>query len=273
MSRIGKIARLPQHIRNQLNSRLQDGEAANKLLPWLNALPEVADSLKAGRHPAPITEQNLSDWRLGGYQDWLRHKESCAFARSLYEEADDLSACVEDQDISDTFAPVLAAGFARCAHERLAAEQDPEKHWTIYRETLHELARLRRDDHRATRTTILREQWKLEEAKLAQKEREERIDQLRECARAPYMDSAILPIIAAGFGGGDTGKAIAARLREVARGLAPGSLTGSPEERAAAYQALLASLAQQFGHRLTPAKPAGTPPDAPKPALTRAKSC
>jgi hypothetical protein len=41
MSRVGKIARLPEEIREQLNRRLADGEAGSVVLPWLEGLPGV----------------------------------------------------------------------------------------------------------------------------------------------------------------------------------------------------------------------------------------
>jgi hypothetical protein len=33
--------RLPRNIRDELNQRLENGEPAGAILPWLNALPEV----------------------------------------------------------------------------------------------------------------------------------------------------------------------------------------------------------------------------------------
>ena len=52
MTRIGKIARLPHLIRQQINRRLQNGWKARQILQWLNALPEVA-ALMAARQPYP----------------------------------------------------------------------------------------------------------------------------------------------------------------------------------------------------------------------------
>jgi hypothetical protein len=40
MSGKGKIARLPRGIRDQLNRRLDEGEAGTGLVRWLNALAE-----------------------------------------------------------------------------------------------------------------------------------------------------------------------------------------------------------------------------------------
>jgi len=40
-TRAGKIARLPLHLREELNTRLRDGQQAKKPVTWLNGLPEV----------------------------------------------------------------------------------------------------------------------------------------------------------------------------------------------------------------------------------------
>src|SRR5215472_5415538 len=74
----GKIARLPKHIREQLNRRLDDGQPASEILPWLNALPEVQEILAAQFDSAPITPQNLSRWHLGGFKQWLQNQQSLA---------------------------------------------------------------------------------------------------------------------------------------------------------------------------------------------------
>ena len=38
---VGKIARLPESIREQLNQRLLDGVIGKEIVSWLNSLPEV----------------------------------------------------------------------------------------------------------------------------------------------------------------------------------------------------------------------------------------
>lgn len=67
--RVGKIARLPARIRDEVNRRIYDGHSGRTILPWLNSLPEVQDVCSkyfAGREVSP---QNLTDWRKGGYHD------------------------------------------------------------------------------------------------------------------------------------------------------------------------------------------------------------
>ena len=71
----GKIARLPREIREQLNQRLEDGEPGNRLVAWLNELPEVKALLAAEFGGAAIKEQNLSNWKQGGFRDWRMRRE------------------------------------------------------------------------------------------------------------------------------------------------------------------------------------------------------
>ena len=75
MTRVGKIARLPDAIREELNKRLCDGQPGRLILPWLNGLPEVQTLLQSDFLGKPICPQNLSAWRNGGYADWLRQRK------------------------------------------------------------------------------------------------------------------------------------------------------------------------------------------------------
>ena len=66
LTRNGKIARLPRSVRQELNRRLEDGEQGNKLVAWLNGLPEVHAIVAAEFGGKSIREQNLSEWKKGG---------------------------------------------------------------------------------------------------------------------------------------------------------------------------------------------------------------
>jgi hypothetical protein len=92
MARIGKIARLPEPIRDQLNRRLRDGHLGPQILPWLNSLPETLAVLNEFFSGQPINAQNLSDWRQGGFAEWeekqdstFRVKELASYAVKLTE--------------------------------------------------------------------------------------------------------------------------------------------------------------------------------------------
>ena len=88
-TRTGKIARLPAAVRQQLNLRLDDGQEGPPILDWLNALPEVQALLQEKFGGAPISPQNLSQWRQGGFQDWLLLRELCGEAQALADSADE----------------------------------------------------------------------------------------------------------------------------------------------------------------------------------------
>jgi hypothetical protein len=75
MSRIGKIARLPSAVRDELNRRLRDGERGNRLVAWLNGHPQVQAVLTAQFGGRAINEPNLTAWRQGGYAEWWQDQE------------------------------------------------------------------------------------------------------------------------------------------------------------------------------------------------------
>src|SRR5829696_6530088 len=70
-TRKGKIARLPKNIRDELNRRLSDGELGTALVGWLNSLPEVQRIVANEFSGRPVRTQNLSEWKQGGYEEWL----------------------------------------------------------------------------------------------------------------------------------------------------------------------------------------------------------
>ena len=83
MSRIGKIARLPQKIRDQINEKLYNGEHGVQILYWLNELPVVQGIMQECFGGEPISPQNLSEWNNGGFLDWLTTQELLEDAREF----------------------------------------------------------------------------------------------------------------------------------------------------------------------------------------------
>ena len=88
---VGKIARLPKAVREKLNRRLDDGQPASAILPWLNGLPAVKKVLAAWFAGAPINDQNLTTWRTTGYKQWLEKQNFVAELKALGEDATDFS--------------------------------------------------------------------------------------------------------------------------------------------------------------------------------------
>ena len=82
-TRNGKLAHLPNDIREQLNLRLLEGETGRDLVAWLNALPTVQSILSSQFNGSPISEVNLTHWRQGGYLQWLTERECFDSARAL----------------------------------------------------------------------------------------------------------------------------------------------------------------------------------------------
>ena len=62
--RTGKVARLPGAIRHEISLRFTRCEEYKHIIAWL---------VSQG-HPG-ISESNLSRWRRGGFQDWLRKEQ------------------------------------------------------------------------------------------------------------------------------------------------------------------------------------------------------
>ena len=177
-TRNGKIARLPQVIREQLNRRLDDGESGGGLLEWLNALPAVQAVLAAEFGGSRINAQNLSNWRKGGYQYWLKQQERRILVRELTENAEELVADAGGVEISNHLSAVLVAELAASARDLLATLTNPAERCTRMQEFLDTLVRVRRQDNLAGRLAIERE--RRARARAEEKEEDER---RKECAR------------------------------------------------------------------------------------------
>jgi hypothetical protein len=76
--RNGKVARLPAVLREQINQMLDDG------FPYKTIIEKLGDS---GRH---LCEDNLSSWRRGGYQDYLKAQALNERALTQIEAAADV---------------------------------------------------------------------------------------------------------------------------------------------------------------------------------------
>lgn len=110
-ARNGKIARLPRFVRDELNERLECSEESPQLLDWLNALPEVQKVVTDAFGGVPISKQNLSQWRLGGFQEWLARRDLLENARDLTQLAEEMNHECEQSVLADDVAQVLTARF------------------------------------------------------------------------------------------------------------------------------------------------------------------
>lgn len=181
--RLGKIARLPRHIRQQLNERLADNEPSDDLLVWLNEQPLVQTMLQRLFEGRPITKQNLSTWRLGGFRDWEQAQEARSRARAFLEEAEEVTEELEGgmmwdgpgcPPFLDRVSDRIALGLLELFYEAEASEKGPRRTREML-EIARELARLRRGDHQQRRLAVQQERW-VDEQELAHGELESEVD-------------------------------------------------------------------------------------------------
>jgi hypothetical protein len=163
MSRVGKIARLSQYLREQLNRRIEDGETGRDLVEWLNSCRAVKDMLDEQFDGRPITEQNLSEWKQGGFKDWQNHQETRALARGFLAEAEELEEEIGDTPLTDRLGETVALALARLLRETVNGEKGPGQRMAIL-DIAREFARLRKQDHQMERLGREQEIWEEKQA-------------------------------------------------------------------------------------------------------------
>ena len=152
--RSGKIARLPDEVREQVNRRLANHESSTPLLAWLNALPEVRAMLAQEFGGKAVGPHNLYEWRHGGHAEWRRQQEAREIMRNLHAEGNELTKLAEGSVLNIT-TQWLAANYA-VAMKRTEGQRggDPKAAWERMRAYCHDLVALQRGECRARRLEI-----------------------------------------------------------------------------------------------------------------------
>lgn len=109
-ARKGKIARCPLPIREEVNRRLLDGQTGPTILRWLNAQEAVLRVLDEHFGEEPVTAQNLSEWRQGGYQEWLGRRDRVEATKDLANFAAKLGEAAGGS-LADGSAAILGGKF------------------------------------------------------------------------------------------------------------------------------------------------------------------
>lgn len=164
VTRNGKIARLPKTVRDELNRRLSDGEPGNELVVWLNTLPEVQAVLASEFGGRGVREQNLSEWKQGGYQDWLRQQEALELVRSLSAEGEELQTATAEP-LTERLVVWLVARYAVATRQLAGQDGKSELDWQKLRELCSDVVALRRGDHGAARLKIEQERMERDREK------------------------------------------------------------------------------------------------------------
>lgn len=226
-TRNGKIARLPKPVREELNRRLENGEPGRALVEWLNQHPQVRPVLEQQFQGRPINEQNLSEWRQGGFQDWLRHQEARAWVTRLAEEAEELEEDANGEAVSHRLASLLAAELARTAQALLQETPSPRERWHCLRELLPALAALRRADHQAARLRMAEERMNQEQADRDAETERELHEARKSRLLARIWGTVEARLLAPIFGHGEAALNLAAACCEIQNDLELGTLFGS----------------------------------------------
>ena len=153
-TRTGKIARLPGAIRHELNHRLHNGALGRELVPWLNALPEVQRVLAERFASRPITEDNLSEWRQGGFQDWLLQEERRVRLRELSNQCPERDPALRARRLAAYTEEQLALELAE-EIERLSAMKDRDARSKHLQRLCRELCRLQNSHTRNREVRLL----------------------------------------------------------------------------------------------------------------------
>ncbi len=171
--RVGKIARLPRGVREELNVRMEDGVAARVLVAWLNKLPVVREVLAEQFEGRAITEVNLSAWRQGGFAEWGRMQRAREAAGLMRDE---LQAWENDGDAvsADLLAGLAAVALGQLLQEAMQMEAGPEKERAVVR-IAREIARMRDSDRREERATREEENYIREVADESKRRKREAI--------------------------------------------------------------------------------------------------
>jgi hypothetical protein len=181
MTRNGKIARLPHDIREQLNLRLDDNEEGQPILDWLNSLPQTRKLLKERFGDVPISKQNLSEWRQGGYREWAIRNELRSKAFSITDSANEIASTIEAPLLAGNLATVLAAQYAKALAE-WDGEPTPE-----IEAKLHVLRIFCRDIALLQRTMYRADTHENEYRQKIKDDDKQEIDEMKEKALAPIM--------------------------------------------------------------------------------------
>jgi len=167
MQRKDKIARLPLPLRTQINLRLAAQQDGTELLAWLNAIPGLPDLLAAEFAGEPVSQQNLDEWRQGGFREWYAQREMFDEARELAADAGPVAGN-PSHELTEHLAAALAAKFAGLLAGWDGTEDEAfDAKLRVLTKFNQNLTLLRRMNHNATRLRMEQAPFEREEQRLA----------------------------------------------------------------------------------------------------------
>jgi hypothetical protein len=154
-----------------LNHRLDDGEQGKQLVEWLNSLPEAQAVVKGAFGGRPVSEQDLSEWKQGGYRDWQKQQERRELVRQWTEDAKDLEGVAGGVAFSSGLSMLLLVELAQAVRDVLEQTTDAGTRLERLQEVARRFAQLRREESNAERAQMARERWDQEQAKAEERKR------------------------------------------------------------------------------------------------------
>lgn len=109
--RTGKVAQLPREARDKVNRMLDDGCRYKPIANWL----------AANGHPG-VTPKHISEWKKGGFQEWLELDRELSKQQKLRELSYDIATANEGSKTQEA-AIQIAANFLF----QVFLKFDPEK--------------------------------------------------------------------------------------------------------------------------------------------------
>jgi hypothetical protein len=165
MTRVGKIARLPRAVRDELNRRLDNGEQGKRLLVWLNGLAEVKLVMDREFEGRPISKGSLHEWKNGGFADWRIQQETVAVAKEFMAGGIEFGT-VSDEVVRNIEAAAMAHYAAALHRSNSDPKEDPRERFERMRKSLLDVVRLRRCEHARQEMEIRREWLELERRRI-----------------------------------------------------------------------------------------------------------
>jgi hypothetical protein len=160
---LGKLARLPAHLREELNLRLANGEKGNILLPWLNSLPELQAIIQEYFHGEPVSDQNLSDYRQHTFRRWEIRQAALEFSAEAQADSPPQTQTPADPLVHQ-LVHWISLRFAAAAHTSSIPE-DAETELRQIRQFLADILALRRGDLSAQRIHLERQRLAIEQTR------------------------------------------------------------------------------------------------------------
>src|ERR1043166_124847 len=126
--RNGKVAKLPKAARDKINQWLDDG----------HTYPQIITDL--GDDGKDLKPDHLSQWRKGGYQDYLLQQDWRAELSSLRESASELDELTPAHQLQETLIPLAPTEIFRALKHGTVKNDSPN-----YIRLFNALARLNRE--------------------------------------------------------------------------------------------------------------------------------